>query len=94
MMILALLFIVVLAVVLRIAVPVHYLKFCWYVALSCLLLSLIPTLLIAYAVNVDKQFFVWFPIHQYILALIAFLMFLLFVGIVLGIAGKGRRALR
>jgi hypothetical protein len=94
MEILALLFVVVLGVVLRIAVPGHHLKFYWYVALSCLLLSIIPILLIAYAVNFDKQFFIWFPIHQYTLVLIAFLMFLVFVGIVIGIAGKGRRVLR
>jgi hypothetical protein len=94
MIILALLLVVGIALVLRVALPPRFVLLFWYIAGACLLLSVASASIIAYAVNFDKQFFLSFPIHPYYLAGMAFLMFVLFVGVVLGIAGKGSRALR
>ena len=94
MLILALLSIVGIAIVLRVALPLRFVKLFWYIAGVCLLLSIAPVLIMAYAVNFNKLFFLWFPIHPYYLAGMAFQMFVLFVGIVFGIAGKRSCALR
>ncbi len=94
MLILALLLAVGIAIVLRVALPLRFVKLFWYIAGACLLLSIAPVLIVAYAVNFNKKFFLSFPVHPYYLFGIAFLMFVLFVGIVFGIVGKGSRALR
>jgi hypothetical protein len=94
MLILDLLSIVGIAIVLRVTLPLRFVRLSWYIAGVCLLLSIAPVLIMAYAVNFDKQFFLWFPIHPYYLVGMAFQMFVLFLGIVLGIVGKRSRALR
>jgi hypothetical protein len=89
----ALLVIAGVAIALRLLLPVRLVKFFWYLAAVCLLLSVAAGLTIAYAVNFDKQFFLWFPIHPYILAAVGFLLFMMSAAIIIGIAGKRSRPL-
>lgn len=92
MIILALLVLVGIAIALRVALPQRFVRLCWYVASGCLLVAITSASIIAYAVNFDKRFFLSFPLHPYYLALTAFIFLVLFLGIVLGIVGKRRRA--
>ena len=94
MELIAVMLVLILALVLRFALPFRFVKLFRYVAAVCLLLSILPVLIMAYAVNFNKQFFLWLPIHPYILMWIAFLMFSMFVVILLGIVGKKERSLQ